>query len=332
VATIYEVSELAGVSLATVSRVINNSGNVKPKNREKVLAAIAELDYRPNSIAQSLASRRSNTVGILIPELYGPYFGLELSSIETELSRAGKRVTITAGHSSDAKERDCIEFLLGSGCDALILHVDSVSSDYLIELVQGSVPVILLNRHIPEIADRCINLDNEFGGYIATKSLLELGHTKLAYVSGPHWKTDSFKRLSGHKRALKEFGLEIDEQLIFEGDFEESSGSDAMEHLLQLGKPITGLVCANDEMAAGAFNIARKEGLRIPEDLSVIGYDNVVLANYLHPQLTSIDCHVREMGQMAARWVIKHVYGEKDIEIQNTFKPYLVPRASVKSI
>ena len=331
-ATIYEVSKLAGVSLATVSRVINNSGTVRPKTEQKVLAAIAELGYRPNSSAQSLASKRSNSVGILIPELYGPFFGLELSSIEAELSSAGKRVTITAGHSSDTKERDCIEFLLGSNCDALILHVDSVSSAYLVELAQGSVPVILLNRYIPEIADRCINLDNELGGYIATKSLLELGHTKLAYVSGPHWKTDSFKRLSGHKRALKEFGLEIDEQLIFEGDFEEYSGSEAMEYLIQLGKPFTGLICANDEMAAGAFNIARKEGLRIPEDLSVIGYDNVILANFPHPKLSSIYCHVQEMGQMAARWVIKHVYGKNNYEIQNTFEPYLVPRASVKRI
>jgi LacI family transcriptional regulator len=218
--TIYEVSKLAGVSLATVSRVINNSGTVRPKTEQKVLTAIAELGYRPNSSAQSLASKRSNCVGILIPELYGPFFGIELSSIEAELRGAGKRVIITAGHSDEARERDCIEFLLGSSCDALILHVDSVSDAYLIELDQGHVPIVLLNHQIPEIADRCIRLDNELGGYIATKSLLELGHTKLAYISGPHWKADSFKRLSGHKRALKEFGLEIDEELICEGNFE----------------------------------------------------------------------------------------------------------------
>jgi LacI family transcriptional regulator len=331
-ATIYEVSKLAGVSLATVSRVINNSGTVAPKTRDKVLSAISELGYRPNSMAQSLASKRSNSVGILIPELYGPFFGAELSSIETELRSAGKRVTITAGHSDEAIEKDCIEFLLGSSCDALILHVDSVSDAYLIELNQGPVPVILLNRYITEMADRCIRLDNELGGYVATKSLIELGHTKFAYVSGPHWKTDSFKRLSGHKRALKEFGLEIDEQLIYEGNFEEISGADAMEHLLQTCKPFTALICANDEMAAGAYDVARKEGLRIPNDLSVIGYDNVVLTHYLYPKLSSIDCHIKEMGQMAARLVIKDVYGEENLEIQNTFEPHLVSRASVNGV
>ena len=200
-ATIYEVSKLAGVSLATVSRVMNDSDKVTPKTRQKVQAAIEELGYRPNSMAQSLASKRSNSIGILIPELHGPFFGIMLSSVEKELRNAGKRVIITAGHSDENKERDCIEFLLGSSCDALILHVYSVPIDYLIELNKGPVPIILLNSYVPEIAENCIYLDNEHGGYLATKALLELGHRKLAYISGPHWKVDSFKRLSGHKRA-----------------------------------------------------------------------------------------------------------------------------------
>ena len=274
-ATIYEVSKLAGVSLATVSRVMNDSEKVTPKSSQKVLAAIAELGYRPNSMAQSLASKRSNSVGILIPELHGPFFGVMLRSVEKELRDAGKRVIITAGHSDEKKERDCIEFLLGSSCDALILHVYSVPHDYLIELNKGPVPIIVLNNYIPELADNCIHLDNEHGGYLATKALLEHGHRKLAYISGPSWKVDSFKRLSGHKRALKEYGLEVDEQLVFEGDFEEASGRSAMTYLLSLDIPFTGVICANDEMAAGAMDTARKKGVRVPDDLSGIGYDNV---------------------------------------------------------
>jgi len=330
-ATIYEVSELAGVSLATVSRVMNNSGNVTPKTRKKVLSAISELGYRPNSMAQSLASKRSNSVGILIPELYGPFFGVLLSNVEEELQNAGKRVIITAGHSDDKKERDCIEFLLGSSCDALILHVYSVSDEYLIKLNEGSVPIILLNRYIPEMADNCISLDNEYGGYIATKSLLELGHTELAYISGPHWKMDSYKRLAGHKRAMQEHGLEINEKLIVEGNFEESSGQKAMKQLLLSGFRFTGVICANDEMAAGAYVTGRKHGIRIPQDLSIVGYDNVVFTRYMDPKLSSIDCCIDEMGRMAARCILKQVYGNADLEIQNTFQPRLVLRASVKS-
>jgi len=330
-ATIYEVSKLAGVSLATVSRVMNNSGNVRANTRKKVEQAIEELGYRPNSMAQSLASKRSNSVGILIPELYGPFFGVMLSSVEAELRKAGKRVVITAGHSDEAKERDCIEFLLGSSCDALILHVYSVPPEYLVELNKGPVPIISLNSYIPELEDQCIYLDNEHGGYIATKSLLEHGHTELAYISGPHWKSDSFKRLAGHRRAMQEYGLDVNEQLIIEGDFEEASGREAMQQLLQTNIPFTGLVCANDEMAAGAMDIARAQNLKVPDDISVIGYDNVFFTNYLYPKLSSIGCRITEMGQMAARCVLKKAYAEKDLEIQNTFKPHLVLRESVKS-
>ncbi len=330
-ATIYEVAKLAGVSLATVSRVMNDSGKVTPKTRGKVLAAIAELGYIPNSMAQSLASRRSNSVGILIPELHGPFFGEMLSSVEKELRDAGKRVIITAGHSDENKERDCIEFLLGSSCDALILHVYSVSHDYLIELNKGPVPIIILNNHVPEMAENCIYLDNEHGGYLATKALLDHGHRKLAYISGPSWKVDSFKRLTGHKKALQEYGLVIDEKLIVEGDFEEASGRVAMTKLLSLSMPFTGVVCANDEMAAGAMDTARKQGLNVPTDISIIGYDNVNFTRYLHPKLSSIGCRIREMGQMAARCVLKNAYGQTDLEIQNTFKPRLVLRDSIKS-
>ena len=330
-ATIYEVSKLAGVSLATVSRVMNNSGKVTVQTRQKVLTAIEQLGYRPNSMAQSLASKRSNSVGILIPELHGPFFGIMLSSVERELREAGKRVIITAGHSDERKEKDCIEFLLASSCDALILHIYSVSHRFIKDLSKGSVPIVLLNGFLPEIADRCISLDNEHGGYVATKSLLERGHRQIAYVSGPHWKVDSFKRLSGHKRALAEFGIEVDEQLIFEGDFEEASGRQAMNHFLKLGVSFTGVVCANDEMAAGVMDTARTHGLNIPDDVSVIGFDNVDFTRFLNPKLTSIDCRIDEMGQMAARCVLKNAYGESDLDIQNTFEPNLVLRESVKS-
>jgi len=330
-ATIYEVSALAGVSLATVSRVINNSGKVTEKTRQKVLSAIKQLDYRPNSMAQSLASKRSNSVGVLIPELYGPYFGDLLSSIETALHGAGKRVIVTAGHSDESKEKDCIDFLLGSSCDALILHVHAVSPDYIVKVSQGSVAVILLNGFIEEMADRCFNVDNEYGGYVATKSLVDRGHSDLAYISGPVWKTDSFKRLAGHKRALQESGLEPDSRLIIEGDFEEASGRAAMIQLLDQGVAFTGVVCANDEMAAGAMDAARENGLTIPGDISIIGYDDVYFTRYLNPKLSSIGVHTSEMGQMAARCVLKCAYDQPELEIQNSFKPYPVLRESVNS-
>jgi LacI family transcriptional regulator len=327
-ATIYEVSKLAGVSLATVSRVMNNSARVSLKTREKVEAAMKQLGYRPNSIAQSLASNRSNSVGILVPELHGPFFGSMLSSIEGELRAHGKHVIITAGHSDEEKERESIEFLVTRQCDALIVHVYAVSNEYLLELAAGPIPFVMIGRDLPEMAGRCFTIDNEYGGYLATRFLLEQGHRSLAYLAGPLWKSDGKGRFAGHLRALAEYGLEFDEQLLAEGNYQEASGRLGMERLLRAGKPFSGLVCGNDEMAAGAIAVAREEGLTIPDDLSVIGFDNVFFTRYMHPQLSTISYPIDAMGQMAARCVLRDVYGKSEYEIRNRFEPSLVQRDS----
>jgi LacI family transcriptional regulator len=329
-ATIYEVSELAGVSLATVSRVMNDSGKVSAKTREKVKLAMKELGYRPNSIARSLASNRTNSIGVQVPTLSGPYYGEVLSGMEAELRDAGKQLIISAGYSDKDSEIAGIEFLLSRNCDALILHVDAVDDEYLKKLSRGPVPIIVIGRHIPGIEDCCINLDNELGGYLATKSVLVLGHKRLAYISGPLWKHDAHDRLEGHKRALKEHDLEFDPQLLYEGDFREASGNRGMDELLRVGRPFSVVICANDEMAAGALGVARERGMEIPDDVSVIGFDNLFFTRYFRPRLSTIDYRISDMGQMAARIVLKNVYGRENQEIQNIFEPTVVMRSSVK--
>jgi len=328
-ATIYEVSELAGVSLATVSRVMNDSAKVSPKTREKVEAAMQELGYRPNSIAQSLASSCSNSVGVLVPMFFGPFYGEILSGIETELRDAGKHAIITAGRNDAESEVAGIEFLLSRNCDALILLVDHVTDDYLVKLSQGPVPFVLLSRSIPELADRCICLDNEMGGYLATKAVLVLGHTQLAYISGPLWKDDASERLAGHKRALAEFGVESDPRLTFEGNYQEDGGSRGMDYLCSLGIPFSAVICANDEMAAGVAGFARERGMNIPDEISLMGFDNVFFSRYFRPKLSTVNHPIGKMGQMAARCILRNVYSQAQFEIQNLFEPTLVMRSSI---
>lgn len=330
--TIYEVSELAGVSLATVSRVMNRSGKVADKTREKVERAMKELGYRPNSIAQSLASNRSNSVGVVLPIFYGPFYGDLLAGIEEELRESDKQMVITAGYASKEQEESAIEFLLSRNCDALILRVDSVSDDYLVELSRGAVPVVVQDRHIPEIAESCIYIDNELGGYMATRSVLELGHRDIAYISGPMWKQDAQGRLAGHRRALQEFNVEYQAMLTVEGNFQDTGGRQGMEQLLSSGYPFTVVVCANDEMAAGAFGVARERNMRIPEEISFMGFDNVFFTEYFRPKLSTVNFPVKEMGRMAARLILKQVYGQDDQSIQNRFEPELVMRNSVHCI
>ena len=331
-ATIYEVSDLAGVSLATVSRVMNKNTRVSEKTTKKVLDAMAQLGYKPNSIAQSLASNRTNSVGILVSELHGPFFAQMMAGIESELRAAGKHVIITTGHSEDDKEKDGIEFLISRKCDALILHVEAVSDEYLIKLSQGKTPVYLINRYVKPLKDNCISLDNELGGYLASKSILEQGHKKIAYIAGPQFKADARNRLKGHKKALTEHNIEFNNELYYEGDFNEVGGTQALKQLINKNIPFTALVCANDEMASGAMKYAREHGYNLPNDLSVIGFDNVIFANYLYPTLTTIDNPVENMGQMAAKMVLKDIYQYKNLEINRVFEPTLINRDSTQAL
>ncbi|MCC5854069.1 MAG: LacI family DNA-binding transcriptional regulator [Idiomarina sp.] len=327
-ATIYEVSKLAGVSLATVSRVINNTVPVREATKLKVEAAMRELGYRPNSVAQSLASNRSNSIGILVSELGGPFYGELLSRIEAEFRAAGKHVIIAAGHSDAALERDSIEFLQSRSCDGLILHVESVDDEYLCKLAESGLPFVLINRMVEGIADRCVTLDNERGGYLATEHLLQQGHRDIAYIAGPMWKHDSQERYKGHQDALKDFGVAENPALFFEGDFQETGGVNGLNHLLKQGAPFSALVCGNDEMASGAITVAHEVGLEIPEQLAVIGFDNINFSHYTYPKLTTIDYPVAEIGQMAARWILKRVYHRPIDELKAVFTPELIVRDS----
>ena len=327
-ATIYEVSKLVGVSVATVSRVINGSARVSDKTRDKVHAAMAELNYRPNSVAQSLASNRSNCVGIVVPQVHGPVFAAMLSEIEEELRNAGKFTIFATGLSDEIKEREAIQFLVSRNCDALIMHIDGLTDEFLREQMDNALPFVIMNRVVPGLEEKCISLDNERGGFDATKTLLEMGHRRIAYISGPLAWVDASARLDGHKRALASYGQEFDDRLFVESNFKEFGGSEAMSKLLRRGPSFSAVVCANDEMAAGAMDAIRARGLSIPDDISIVGFDNAPLSRYLYPKLTTVNYPIAEMGRMAARWVLRNVYEDNDAKIRHVFRPTMVPRAS----
>lgn len=332
-ATIYQVSEAAGVSLATVSRVMNGNAKVSERTRKKVEDAMASLGYQPNAIAQSLASNRTNSVGLLVSELHGSYFGDLMSTVEHVLKQNGKHVIITAGHVDEKREHEAIEFLKSRRCDALILHAEAVSDEYLKTLVDSKIPVVVINRKVEELDENCFVVDNERGGYMATKAAIDVGHKKIAYISGPLFKKDASDRLAGHKRALQEAGLTFDETSVFEGDFHESSGQEGMQHLQKAFPHFTALVCANDEMASGAMTAAREAGFDIPSQLSIIGFDNVLFSRYLYPKLTTINNPIHAMGEMAAYWVLQHVYDIKSpIPIEHLFEPEVINRDTLGKV
>ena len=167
------------------------------------------------------------------------------------------------------------------------------------------------------------------GGYLATKHVLEQGHKQIAYISGPLWKKDAQDRLEGHKKALAEYGLPFDEQLLYQGDCMEASGFTGLKTLYQHAKPFSAVICANDEMATGAMASARELGLTLPDQLSIMGYDNVFFTRHVYPPLSTINYPINEMGKMAADWVLSHVYQKQTAPLQTVFEPELVVRQSI---
>ena len=329
-ANIYEVAELAGVSLATVSRVINPGTRVSEKTREKVLTAMKQLGYRPNSIAQSLATRSSNSVGVLVSELNGPFYGAMLSAIEETLRAAGKFVLVAAGHSKEELEREAIRFLVSRNCDALIVHTEALPDKFLLEHNEKSTPLIVVNRKVRGLADRCFSLNNELGGYLAAQSLLKLRHRKIAYISGPLDWVDAQQRLRGHKRALSEAGVTFDPRLLHEGDYHDTGGTEALNQLFDTGVKFSAVVCANDEMAAGAMAAAHDRGLRLPDELSIVGFDDAPISRYVYPKLSTVRYPIADMSHNAARWVLKNVYQQAGkVDVERVFEPSFVARDSI---
>ena len=320
---------MAGVSSATVSRVINQPDSVKPDTREKVTQAMLALNYRYNGIAASLSSKKSNTIGYVVPELHGFFFGGMISGTEQVLRKANKHMLVAAGHSNERDEVDAIEYLRSRRCDALILHVEAVSDGYLRELAEQDVPFVVVNRYIDSIGEQCIALDNEKGGYLSTRCLIDAGHKQIAYIAGSLWKADGSARLSGHKRALKEAGLHFDPRLMYEGTFRPQSGLDGIRKLLETGVAFTALACGNDEMASGAIDGMRQQGINVPAEVSVIGFDNVEFCNYMSPRLTTVNYPTQTIGESAARWVLSQVYNQTLVPFEHIISPHIVARDSV---
>ncbi len=330
-ATIKHVSEHAGVSQATVSRVINGTSRVSHDKKLKVEKAIKELGYRPNSIAQALASSRTGSVGVVVPELGGPFFSGILHSIEENLRRFGYHAVVTAGSNTELGQRESVEFLLGRRVDALILHVQHLCDDYLITLEEQGIPVVLVNRFIPEMRQSCIAIDNELGGKLATQYLIQMGHTEIACITGPLDKSDARGRLQGYRIALEEAGLEYNEALVSEAGFTEETGVIATRKLLKRDCRFSAIFASNDHMAFGAFEALRSNGLAIPEDISLVGFDNNIFARYLTPGLTTIHFPIEQMSTEAVQLTIQKLNKNKR-DVNFKLIPSLVMRDSVQNL
>lgn len=325
--TIKEVAELANVSQATVSRVVNGQKRVTESTRERVLAAMNELAYQPNAFAQALASNRSSSIGMVVGNLGGFFYGPLMHTVEELARENGHHLIVTSGEDDHAKELDAINFLLSRRVDTLLLHVSAISDFELIAMVERGINIIILNRYVSELAERCIYIDNEYGGYVATKHLLDLGHTKIACITGQLNKSDSRDRLQGYRHALQEHGLVFDKALVSEGSFDDDGGPHAARRLIQREIDFSAIVCGNDNIAINVYDVLLEHGLRVGNDISVVGYDDAIVARYLRPKLTTVRFPIREMGKHALKLVLQKKLGKASEDCLKMM-PELIVRAS----
>ncbi|MFV0576734.1 MAG: substrate-binding domain-containing protein [Vibrio sp.] len=328
-ATIKDVAKEANVSIATVSRVINKSPKASKASIESVTAAMKKLGYRPNAAARALVSQTTQTMGVLVGDVSDPFFGTMVKAIDIVAYQHGKHLLIDNGFHSEKKEREAIELLLNHRCEALIIHSKGLSNEELIEFSKEIPGMVIINRFIPELADRCIALDNIKGSYMTTEFLIKSGHKHIGYICSNHDIEDTEHRKQGYLQALKDYGLPASENYIEYGSPNEAGGEIAMTNLLTKNLPITAIATYNDYMAAGCLSVLDENGIKAPEEMSIIGYDNTLISKYLHPKLTTVRYPIELMAEKATLLALALANGEDAKAETSMYVPTLVKRASV---
>ncbi len=327
-ATIKDVAKLANVSIATVSRVINNSSKTGEAARIAVRRAMEELNYQPDPNARALVSRVNDTIGCMVFDVSDPFFGSMVKAIEKEGRLHNKHLLIGNGSHNAAQERETIELLISKRCEALIIHSKALSNEELTTYAKRNPGMVFINRLLPEIPHRCIWLDNHYGSYTITQHLIELGHKHIACVTSKYDIEDAHDRAEGYQDAMREAGLNAEEISIERAEPNEEGGEQAIQDLLGKGKPFTAVVAYNDAMATGIISVLIDNGFRVPEDVSVVGFDDVIFARFSRPKLTTMRYPIAMMATRATQMALKFAAGEATEMEAQVFRPVLIRRQS----
>ena len=300
--TIRDVANRAGVSHQTVSRVINNSERVNPETRLLVEAAIAELGYQPNAIARFMAQGRTHTLACISPNLTDYTLASLIEGAESEARRQGYFV-ISASAPDANTVAQLVQQLVDSQRTEGLLAINPYIDDRF-KVLPPDVPTMLIGAVARDPKHGSVALDEELAGRQATEYLLGLGHRRIAHITGPLVEDCSKERLQGHHLALQAAGISPDPSLVIEGDWSATSGDEAVRKWLEAGTTFTALFAQNDRMAVGAIRALREAGLRVPGDVSVMGFDDMPLASYFDPALTTVRQDIFNIGREAARHLI----------------------------
>lgn len=333
--TIKDVARRAGVSITTVSHVINQTRTVSGPLRDQVLQAMQELGYRPNTLARGLRRGETSTIGLVIPDNSNPYFAELARLIEDQGFNHGYSVILCNTDDNPVKERTYIEALLAKQVDGILFIPTGKQTQPLAELIHPQVPVVVLDREAPDLDAPVVLADNVNGGLEAVRYLLALGHRRIACITGPKTLAASLGRLTGYRQALEEAGIAVQETWIQPGNFRVQGGEEAMRQLLTLDPPPTAVFACNDVMAIGALRAVRTAGLTVPGDISIVGYDDIEIASAVIPALTTMAQPVTEMARQAVEQLLGliHAEGQPAARPERTLLPArLVVRDSCQRI
>ena len=318
---IRDVAKRAGVAPITVSRVINNSGYVSQETRERVEAAITELQYVPNSLARSLRFKQTKTIALVLTDITNPFWTTVARGVEDAASQRGFNVILCNTDESEAKQTDYLRVLLQKQVDGVLL-VPARSTGNPVELIQKQdAAVVVLDRRVPYSHVDVVRADSEQGACQLVRLLLDLGHKRIAVLTGPQSVSTAVDRVAGYRRALNEAGLDYDKSLVFYGEFIESSGYEMTQQALAVAPRPTAIFAANNFIAIGVIHALRDAGLQTPADMALVTFDDLPAPFIIDPFFTVVAQPSYEMGRQATELLLARLSGEESA----AFKEIILP-------
>ncbi|MGR3765383.1 catabolite control protein A [Rossellomorea sp. NS-SX7] len=322
--TIYDVAREANVSMATVSRVVNGNPNVKPATRKKVLEVIDRLGYRPNAVARGLASKKTTTVGVIIPDISNIFYAELARGIEDIATMYKYNIILSNSDQNSEKELHLLNTMLGKQVDGILFMGGHISEEHVQEFERSPVPIVLAGAVEETNRVPSVNIDYKAATYDAVKDLLDKGHKRIGFVSGPFHDTINMKfKLEGYREALASAGVEFNDDLVIEGEYTYDSGLEAWQKFSELDEKPTAIFVGNDETALGVVHGAQDSGVAIPEDVEIISFDNTRLALMVRPQLTSVVQPLYDIGAVAMRLLTKYM-NKETVEEETVVLPHRI--------
>ncbi|MGF7059754.1 LacI family DNA-binding transcriptional regulator [Brassicibacter mesophilus] len=325
---IRKVSQKVGVSVATVSRVLNHPELVSEDTRKKVLEAMRELDFVPNSVARSLAMNKTSTIGLVIPNILNPLYPKIAKGVEDVVYKKGYNILLSNTEYDISREKESIEMLLGKKVDGLIICSSLLEQEDIDKIKKQDTPIVFLGGLIEDNGLNIVYTDYLLGAYLAINHLINTGYRKIAYIGGTMNKRENIEKLKGYKKAMNESGIELKSEYILEAKCDIESGYLAFKKLLRLDIKPEAIFTANDLMAFGVIDAIKDLGYSVPDNFAVVGFDDISMSSLIEPKLTTVTHPVYRMGLTAARLLIDEI--ESSCEENFKQKIFIQPTLKIR--